>query len=58
MTTTTAEKKCTRCLEELPADREFFYTDKRRPDGLRTTCKACYAALPSVAKRRKEVAHG
>jgi len=57
MTDTQVEKQCSSCLEDLPAEREFFYSDKRRPDGLRNTCKACYAALPSVSKRRKEVTH-
>jgi hypothetical protein len=48
------EKSCSRCKESYPADRELFYRDRRSPDGLRSTCKACYSELPSVQKRHKE----
>lgn len=58
MNNTPSEKTCSRCRELLPADSEFFYADKRKEDGLRNTCKACYHDLPSVKGRTKAVARG
>ncbi|WP_110709267.1 hypothetical protein [Salinicola sp. CR57] len=61
ITSVTVEEKtkiCVSCGEDFPADREFFYGDRRQPDGLRSTCKGCYSELPSVQKRIKERAHG
>ena len=52
------EKVCVSCQESYPADTEFFYRDRRQPDGLRSTCKGCYSELPSVQKRMKERPHG
>ncbi len=36
----TITKKCTKCKEEKPATREYFYRHPRG-DGLRTQCKSC-----------------
>ena len=53
-------KICVKCKEELPATRDFFYQNKRRPDGLRGVCKDCFNELPSVQaktqsrRRRRE----
>lgn len=48
------EKRCVRCNEWLPADKDFFYMDKNKKDGLRSVCRACYWETPSVAKRSKK----
>jgi hypothetical protein len=37
------EKLCSKCNEYWPADKEFFYTNKKAKDGLYHWCKACYA---------------
>ncbi|MEK6788475.1 MAG: hypothetical protein AABY68_05950 [Pseudomonadota bacterium] len=50
------DKTCAKCNEQFPADREFFYGARREKDGLRSICKACYEALPSVLRRKKKVA--
>ena len=34
-------KVCTKCGEEKPATKEFFFRQKKRPDGLNTQCKDC-----------------
>lgn len=34
-------KKCNRCKRELPATKEYFYSDKSKKDGLTTLCKKC-----------------
>lgn len=44
-------KVCRKCSDSLPADTEFFYSDRRSKDGLRSVCKVCYSELPSVQKR-------
>lgn len=51
-----AEKTCTKCKEQLPADREFFYGDRGEKDGLRSICKACYHELPSIQRRDRRAA--
>jgi len=35
-------KYCARCLKELPADREHFYTDKSESQNLTVACKKCW----------------
>lgn len=45
------QKLCKKCGEHWPADTEFFWSDKSAADGLYFCCKACYAELPSVARR-------
>lgn len=46
------EKRCSKCKEWWPADREFFHSCKRQPDGLSLICIACYHELPCVKKRK------
>lgn len=48
-----AIKVCRKCSDSLPADTEFFYSDSRSKDGLRSVCKVCYSELPSVLKRNQ-----
>lgn len=38
-------KRCCRCLEFWPADREFFYPAYNVPDKLHCYCKACYVEV-------------
>lgn len=35
------KKWCTKCHREYPATREYFYSEKRAPNGLRSECKVC-----------------
>lgn len=35
-------KRCAKCREYWPADREFFYPAYHVPHGLHAYCKACY----------------
>lgn len=35
------ERFCSLCREYWPADDEFFYANKAKPDGLSSLCKAC-----------------
>lgn len=39
---TDEEKLCESCDETWPADSQFWFKDKSRPDGLSYCCKACY----------------
>ena len=48
------EKRCTKCNEWFPADKEFFYGDAGEQDGLRRICKACYADTPCIIKRNEQ----
>lgn len=36
------EKQCGECGEEFPRTEKYFDKDKRRPDGLQSTCKECH----------------
>lgn len=47
-------KVCRKCSDSLPADTEFFYSDRRSQDGLRSVCKVCYSELPSVQRRNQK----
>lgn len=38
-----AEKICSKCHEQWPADTEFFYREPRNTDGLTGECIACKA---------------
>jgi hypothetical protein len=46
------EKRCSRCGECWPADREFFSPDRHTHDGLAHTCKACQADHKRAARGR------
>lgn len=34
-------KRCSKCGAEYPATTEYFYSERRRPGGIRAECKAC-----------------
>lgn len=34
-------KKCTKCPQEHPATRQYFYSDSSKPTGLSSVCKVC-----------------
>ena len=36
------EKRCSKCKDYWPADREFFFSAGKAGDGLTDWCKACY----------------
>ena len=48
------EKVCIKCDEGWPADSEFFFSDKRKPDGLMSICKACYNERPCMVRRKQK----
>jgi hypothetical protein len=45
-------KHCRGCREDWPSDTEFFFACKASKDGLHSSCKACFAEMPSVAARK------
>lgn len=47
------EKRCSRCLEPLPATAEFFHRSKRTRDGLNTRCKVCCVETPYYRRRAR-----
>lgn len=51
----TPKKRCSRCGEYFPPTREYFYADKKTPDGLYYHCKKCHntrTSLRAVAWQR------
>lgn len=40
-TSDSTTKACTKCGNEYPATLEYFYSEPRRPSGMRTECKVC-----------------
>lgn len=48
-------KKCTKCHQELPATRAFFYSHSTGKYGLRAACKACY--LKTIREARNSDAY-
>jgi hypothetical protein len=52
------ERRCTKCGDYWPEDREFWFIGKRKNQNkpcIQQPCKACYYELPSVlAKRAKQ----
>lgn len=48
------EKRCTKCDEWWPADKEFFFTQRHSSDGLFYCCIACY--YEHLDKRRRKPA--
>ena len=47
------EKKCTKCGEVKPANREFFHPRKDSKDGLRNQCKTCINNYKSTWLKEK-----
>jgi len=63
MNTDVVFKKCTKCGEEKPADREHYHINKGGKYGLRSMCIPCWRSRvrelikqPEVAAKRKEYA--
>lgn len=48
-----SQKYCSACNNPYPATSEFFYSDKRRKDGLLNPCKACIKERNSEPDRRE-----
>jgi hypothetical protein len=46
-----AAKRCTKCKEDLPETREFFYRNRAMPGGWWRICKACYSETPCIVAR-------
>jgi len=46
-------KRCPKCGEWWPADREFFYTSKHTPSGLQSWCIACWKEWAQDPVRRE-----
>lgn len=46
-----AMKQCNRCKDLLPATREFWWANRKSPDGLHNRCKGCCYELPCMAQR-------
>jgi hypothetical protein len=45
MTDYTSTRRCGKCGNEYPLTNEFFYKDKRNPQGLTRQCKECQKAM-------------
>ncbi len=46
-------KICTKCKQELPATREYFYYDKKKTDGLFNACIECSKNIRKQSRLRK-----
>lgn len=46
-------KICTKCGKELPATKDYFFSDKYKKDGLRSDCKLCYGAKEYIVRKPK-----
>jgi len=51
-------RMCCACKRELPCTDEFFYQDKRHPDGLNAACKICRDARRGRTEKRKSPTRG
>jgi len=45
-------KKCTKCGEEYPATKEYFYQEKRFKIGLQAQCKACINVATAIWRKK------
>lgn len=50
------EKRCGRCGDYWPADREFFYSSTQCACGLHTFCRACFLEARSTPGRSRAAA--
>lgn len=48
-------KLCSMCGEAMPADRQYFYTDDRHRDGLRSDCKHCHRSRIYETRNTKAI---
>lgn len=51
------ERRCTRCKEYWPEDREFFYTSKRinrATVDIQQPCKACFDEMKRVSRKKNK----
>ncbi len=48
------EKRCPKCREWLPADRDFFFANRTATLGLSVYCKPCQTEYVAAARTRKE----
>ncbi|MBZ0104005.1 MAG: hypothetical protein K8H84_00090 [Sulfuricella denitrificans] len=48
------EKRCSTCGEFFPADTEFFFSQKSRPEGISCACKACIVEGKIKSGRRAQ----
>jgi len=47
-------KVCTKCNQEFPATKEYFYEDARGKYGLYSRCKLCFNKISAKAKKKAE----
>lgn len=46
-------KRCPKCGEWWPADREFFYAKKDTASGLQSWCRACWSEWAASSPKRR-----
>lgn len=54
---TETTKQCHKCGEWWPATKEFFYSMPRRPDKLRSPCKACIDEQRAASSKTRPCAY-
>jgi hypothetical protein len=48
-------KRCNKCGEEKPLTTDFWYVDRRKPDGVVCPCKSCCQARVRANQKNKEL---